>query len=324
MNKVIFLLLLVLLGASTPAFAAADMDDALTSESRMPSVLASVHPLALVAASVVPAERLNVLVPPGMTPHDFALRPSDIDLIQNADIILWAGPVTEPYLKGFANRWPDKIWINVAELGQDSPIQDPHWWLSPSVMKLAQQQLAEQVGRDSATFAAAVDLAVAESRTLLAPVRQRGFFVFHRAYDHWVAALGLNQVGYFTLSPEQKPGIRTLQTMRSQLMSGEVVCVFSEPEFSPALVDRIVEGITVGRGELDPMGLQVEIASDAYPALLMDMAHRARTCLEAVAMDKAGVLEWETEIDKASPGPDDPEDEASDHHHHHESDHHHE
>ncbi|WP_369856279.1 metal ABC transporter solute-binding protein, Zn/Mn family [Candidatus Thalassolituus haligoni] len=299
MKKVIFLLLLVLLGATTPAFA----DTVIASSSGqtakpVPMVLASVHPLALVAASVIPAERLRVLVPPGMTPHDFALRPSDIDLIQSADIILWAGPVTEPYLKGFATRWPDKVWINVAELGQQSPIQDPHWWLSPDIMKQAQQQLAQRVGRDPAVFANAVDLAVAAARQLLQPVQQRGFFVFHRAYDHWVAAMGLNQVGSFTLSPEQKPGIRTLQTMRSQLLSGEVVCVFSEPEFSPALVDRIVEGINVGRGELDPMALQIDIASDAYPALIADMAQRAKTCLEAVAVNAAGLPD--TELDKAS------------------------
>lgn len=247
-----------------------------------PLVLASVHPLALVAASVVPDDRLKVLVPPGMTPHDFALRPSDIDLIQNADIILWSGAQAEPYLKGFARRWPDKIWLDVSALDPASRITDPHWWLSPAVMKQAQAQLAELVGADATPFAKAVDTAMTESRTLLEPVRQRGFFVFHRAYDHWVAALGLNQVGSFTLSPEQKPGMRTLQTMREQLQRGDVVCVFSEPEFSPALVDSLTEGLQVGRGELDPLGANIPRQPMGYPLYLLDLANRANRCLNAV------------------------------------------
>ena len=252
-------------------------------------VLASVHPLALMAASVVPADNLEVLVPAGMTPHDFSLRPSDIDLIQNADIIIWSGPLAEPYLKGFASRWSDKIWLDVSSLAPSSRITDPHWWLSPEVMKLAQAQLAEQLGADSSAFAAEVDSAMAESQTLLAPVRERGFFVFHRAYDHWVDALHLNQVGSFTLSPEQKPGMRTLQTMREQLQRGEAVCVFSEPEFSPALVDSLVEGLTVGRGELDPLGGNIEINPQGYPQFLLDMAHRAHDCLTGAGLPQAAV-----------------------------------
>ena len=282
MNKHLFVALAALLLAAANTFSAPLFQN----KDHSPLVLASVHPLALVAASVVPEQNLKVLVPAGMTPHDFALRPSDIDLIQNADIILWSGAQAEPYLKGFARRWPDKIWLDVSSIDPSSRITDPHWWLAPEVMKQAQAQLAELVGADAGPFAAAVDTAMQESRTLLQPVRQRGFFVFHRAYDHWVAALGLNQVGSFTLSPEQKPGMRTLQTMREQLQRGDVVCVFSEPEFSPALVDSLTEGLQVGRGELDPLGVNIKRQPMGYPMFLLDLANRANRCLNAVNLQQ--------------------------------------
>lgn len=249
-------------------------------EPDQPVVLASIHPLALVAASVVPTSHLNILVPPGMTPHDFSLRPSDIDLIQAADIIVWSGVENEPYLKGFARRWPDKIWLDASEMRTAGMTSDPHIWFAPELMKRLQARLAGYLGVDGSGFAAAVDRAMTDSDVMLAEVRQRGFFVFHRAYDHWVGALQLNQLGAFTLTPEQRPGLRTLRQMRKQLERGDVVCVFSEPEFSPALVNRLTDGLEIGRGELDPMAMHIAVTPTGYASMLLDMAAEARTCLE--------------------------------------------
>ena len=296
MNKFI-LFCLIGLGFSSagPAMAASADDNA-------PVVLASVHPLGLVAASVVPANHLKVLVPAGMTPHDFALRPSDIDVIQNADIILWSGPDSEPYLKGFAQRWPDKVWIDASSIGktlyQQDPqligaeaINDPHWWFSAEVAGQLQNRLADEMGVSHQDFDQQLQAALEYSHDLLADVKERGFFVFHRAYDHWVHTMGLNMKGAFTLSPEQKPGIRTLQEMRLQLQRGDVVCVFSEPMFSPAMIDRIVEGVEVGRAELDPMAMQIPLQADGYPQLIRDMAERAHDCLAAVESKPATELD---------------------------------
>ncbi len=281
-----------------------------STDSNKPSVLASVHPLALVAASVVPKGNLSVLVPPTMTPHDFSLRPSDIDLIQAADIIIWAGVESEPYLKGFARRWPDKTWINVADLHSPGMPLDPHWWFSPDLMKQLQAALANHFDADSAEFARRVDQVMTDNDALLADVRNRGFFVFHRAYDHWVNALQLNQLGAFTLSPERRPGLRTLRQMRKQLERGDVVCVFSEPEFSQALVQRLTEGLEIGRGELDPMAANIALDEDGYVAMLSDMAARTLSCLSETLSagvitedmeQREGVLGTGTELDAMTP-----------------------
>ncbi len=246
-----------------------------------PNVLASVHPLALIAASAVPASRLKTLVPPGMTPHDFSLRPSDIDLIQAADIVVWSGIENEPYLKGFAKRWPDKIWLDASQMRTTHMSDDPHIWFAPEQMKALQARLASYLGVDATSFSEAVDQALKESDQMLSDVRERGFFVFHRAYDHWVDALQLNQLGAFTLSPEQRPGLRTLRQMRKQLERGDVVCVFSEPEFSPALVDRLTDGLEIGRDELDPMAMNIALSASGYTDMLLEMAKRAQRCLSA-------------------------------------------
>lgn len=40
----------------------------------------------------------RVLLPDGASPHDFALRPSDIQRLRSADLVLWVGPDMEAFL----------------------------------------------------------------------------------------------------------------------------------------------------------------------------------------------------------------------------------
>lgn len=265
-------------GSSDHANGQASAYSARTSETT--KVLASLHPIGLIAASLVPQGQLDVLVPAGVSPHDFSLRPSDIDRLQEADIIVWSGPAVEPYLAGFARRWPDKTWIAMSDYQQFASINDPHYWLSSQVTLQVHSALAQALGKNSDDFQRQVARAHDYSEQVLAPVKHRGFFVYHRAYDHWVHDYGLKQVGNFTLTPEQKPGGRTIQLMREQLRQGDVACVFREPEYSPALVVKVVGNLPVKHGELDPLGSHIALSKDGYPYFLRDLADRAVNCLK--------------------------------------------
>lgn len=242
-------------------------------------VLASIHPLALVAASVVAPEQLDILVPTSTTPHDFAFRPSDIRRIQRADIIFWSGPESEPYLQKFAQRWPDKTWINVAEGHSSDHSHGSHWWLSAEMMIAAQARLAKAVGKSNEPFSQQIRQLITQSEQRLSAVKEQGFFVFHQAYDHWVEERGLNQIGSFTLSPEQKPGLRTLNKMREQLAQGDVHCVFTEPQFSPAIVRSVTRGLSINQGELDPLGSHISVTKQGYADFLNDLTQRFVECL---------------------------------------------
>ncbi len=63
------------------------------------AVMTSIRPLGFIASAiadgVTPTE---VLLPDGASPHDFALRPSDIQRLRSADLVLWVGPDMEAFL----------------------------------------------------------------------------------------------------------------------------------------------------------------------------------------------------------------------------------
>ena len=62
-------------------------------------VLTSIKPLQLIAAAVQDgAGKPAVLLPPGASPHHYAMRPSDVRQIRSADLFYWIGPDMETFL----------------------------------------------------------------------------------------------------------------------------------------------------------------------------------------------------------------------------------
>jgi zinc transport system substrate-binding protein len=62
-------------------------------------LLTSIKPLQLIAAAVQDGVGSpDVLLPPGASPHHYALRPSDVRRVREADLLYWIGPDMEGFL----------------------------------------------------------------------------------------------------------------------------------------------------------------------------------------------------------------------------------
>ncbi|MGK9067037.1 zinc ABC transporter substrate-binding protein ZnuA [Stutzerimonas chloritidismutans] len=62
-------------------------------------LVTSIKPLQLIAAAVQDgAGTPAVLLPPGASPHHYAMRPSDVRQVRSADLLYWIGPDMEGFL----------------------------------------------------------------------------------------------------------------------------------------------------------------------------------------------------------------------------------
>ena len=103
--------------------------------------------------------------------------------------------------------------------------------------------------------------------------------VFHDAYPYFERHYGLNAVGSIAVSPERTPGAGRLSEIRAKLRGLEAACVFSEPQFTPRVVDTVIEGTSARHGVLDPLGVDHPAGPDAYFALMRALAKSLRDCL---------------------------------------------
>lgn len=166
-----------------------------------------------------------------------------------------------------------------------------HLWLSPEIARLSavaiHDKLVELMPQSRARLdanlkdfeanLAATDKPVANE---LAPVKGKGYFVFHDAYGYYEKHYGLTPLGHFTVNPEIQPGAQRLHQIRTQLVEQKATCVFAEPQFRPAVVESVARGTSVRMGTLDPLGTNIKLSKESYPAFLTQLATQYASCLK--------------------------------------------
>ena len=73
---------------------------------------------------------------------------------------------------------------------------------------------------------------------------------------------------------------KNLKKMISQLVEQKATCVFAEPQFRPAVVESVARGTTVRMGTLDPLGTNIQLNKESYPAFLTQLATQYASCLK--------------------------------------------
>ena len=166
-----------------------------------------------------------------------------------------------------------------------------HLWLSPEIARLSavaiHDKLVELMPQSRARLDANLkdfeaNLATTDKQVAneLAPVKGKGYFVFHDAYGYYEKHYGLTPLGHFTVNPEIQPGAQRLHQIRTQLVEQKATCVFAEPQFRPAVVESVARGTSVRMGTLDPLGTNIKLSKESYPAFLTQLATQYASCLK--------------------------------------------
>ena len=167
---------------------------------------------------------------------------------------------------------------------------DPHVWLDPqnakSLVHEIEEHLAEIDPSNAAKYEAnakavmkKLDALTKEIEADLKPIRERGYVVFHDAYQYFEKRFGVSAVGSITVSPEVLPGAERVSELRDKVKSLNASCVFSEPQFEPKLVKTITENTDASTGVLDPLGTNIKDGPELYFTLIRNMAKSLKDCL---------------------------------------------
>lgn len=266
-----------------------------------PTVLASIKPLGLIAREVMGQRgQADTLLQGLASPHDYALRVSDMRRLQAADLILWVGPEMEAFLaRPLSNLSSENVLEAQTLAGIDWPLtddmaqasheghfheRDPHIWLNPQNGAIIAEALAERLGeldpegrvhylRNAARLIERLQELDNDLSHQLRPLGSRGFAVYHEGYRHFVDRYELTQLGHVTFGPERRPGARHLHRLRQGL--AEAHCLFLEPYYDTRGAHELARELGLRVGQLDPLGM----GASSYPQLLESMAQSFLECL---------------------------------------------
>jgi len=167
---------------------------------------------------------------------------------------------------------------------------DSHVWLDPENAKAMVSEIAEALAEADPDNAAAYEANAASTiarlealRTdidaRLAPVRGKGFIVFHDAYQYFEKRFDISASGSITVSPEVMPGAERVAEIKGRISELGATCVFSEPQFEPKLIQVVTEGTPARAGVLDPLGAELTDGPDLYFGLIDGLATSMQECL---------------------------------------------
>ena len=167
---------------------------------------------------------------------------------------------------------------------------DPHVWLDPVNAKAIVHEIEEALIKADPEHASTyeanahkmmgeLDSLTAELREELEPVHEKGFIVFHDAYQYFEQRFEMAAIGSISVSPEVMPGAERVSDLRETISELNTTCVFSEPQFEPKLVYTLIDGTGARTAVLDPLGASLTKGPDLYFQLLRNMASSFKKCL---------------------------------------------
>lgn len=280
-------------------------------------VLTSIKPLQLIAAAVQDGVAIpEVLLPPGASPHNYALRPSDVRKVQSVDLLYWIGPDMEGFMPRVLNgrtlpsvAVQDVPGLKLRHFAQDNHSHaeeadehdhdhrpgslDAHLWLSPANARVIAAKMAADLSAADSVNAARyqsnlkafderLDALDSRLKKRLRGIEGKPYFVFHEAFDYFEDAYGLKHAGVFSVAAEVQPGAQHVAAMRARLQEVGKTCVFSEPPLRPRLAETLVAGLPVKLAELDALGGYTPATAQGYEQILEKLGNDLAGCLESL------------------------------------------
>ena len=164
---------------------------------------------------------------------------------------------------------------------------DPHIWLDPMNAKVILNEMAEHLIENDQKNASKYKDNLKKSNKdldkLIKNVKSelnKDFksIVFHDAYQYFEKRFNVNILGAFTVNTDVMPGAEQLAEIREIIEHDKVSCVFSEPQFNPAIINAVAKDMNINTGILDPLGATLNPGKDLYFDLIGNMSKSFKGC----------------------------------------------
>ena len=303
------LMLSALLGVLVLAQGAAARDDG-------PLIVADIAPVgALLRDLTGPAARVHVLIPQGAPAHEYALKPSDMLLLRQADLVVWLGPRGMPNLARAvaglpANRrpialmdvagtvlWPRRNPGLFAEPGPVKPLErpsavvDPHAWLDPENGRIWARHLAPVLAGLDPALAKVIpgrltrlDDAISRTENRLTERfsrRNPPFVQFHDAFQYFERRFGLTALGAATIDSDLPPAAGVMLRLRRALGQAGPACLFVRDAAMLRHAEALAEPSGLRPGFLDPLAVP-DGTTPRYPALIAAVGDGFSACFNSL------------------------------------------
>lgn len=271
------------------------------------NIVASIKPVELLVKAVAgDLVDVTTLVPPGSSPHNYSMKPSQRRALESADAIFWVGPDMETFLQRLLGshefegrvvaftksdghqeeKEEDEHHHDVHDHGDG---EDPHIWVDPQLALEMAHEIHERLVTlndldkqqlDDNLQAFERELKATEQRIneQLVAVQDTNLFAYHSAFTRFAEHYNLHLDGVLTLNPELSPGARHIAEVQNKLEQANQPCLLTEPQFDRQWWRSITEGMNVTFSTWDPLATNIESNQQGYINFQNSIAEAVLKC----------------------------------------------
>lgn len=277
----------------------------------VPNVVTSIAPVqGIVADIMVGVGTPTLLLDQATSPHDFALRPSQLRALNAADIVFTIGLNIEPWLQKPLSQQSGKQVFALGETTSphrlvarelqsfgaedhdhdhdhetEGEAVDPHVWLHPDNallwIDIIAGVLANADPENSKTYLGNADalretilVTVSGSLQTLADMQGVDILVSHDSLQYFEDAFGLHVIGTFSASDGQHAGAKTIGEILGHLNSE--TCILVDSTHPEAVAQKVGDHARIIN--IDPLGYDFLGEASYYPRLLSSLTNAVAQC----------------------------------------------
>lgn len=241
-------------------------------------------PPVLVVSSIFPVSDLTrqlgggqvevvTLIPPGASPHTFEPAPSQMKILNSANLVIAVGSGLDDWLMEGLTQGTDLLVVTEGMTLMEETHQherpagtNPHVWLDPILVRdhvlplvagaLIQvdpdheQRYRERLSEVQGTLTGLDQ----ELRQKLERFKGEEFISLHPAWTYFALRYGLEEVACVSESPGKEPTARHLSVLTGMCLERDIRVIVAEPQLNAKAAEVISAEVNARLITLDPLG----------------------------------------------------------------------
>ncbi|GIU70603.1 MAG: high-affinity zinc uptake system binding-protein ZnuA [Candidatus Nitrosocaldaceae archaeon] len=222
-------------------------------------IIVSAYPLYEFTTAIVKDKaEVKLLTPEGVEIHDWEPTTRELELLQNADMLIYNSRKLEPYI--------DKIEIDILLVEASKDIiknDDPHVWLDPLLAKEQVNNILdviisidaknEEYYKENAnTYLQRLDKLHEEFVDGLDNCAKREFIVLHSAYQYLADRYNLKQIPLIEL-PEEDISAKKVREIIDLIRAKQIDVIYAEEGIDKRVINQLSEEVNVKILTLSPI-----------------------------------------------------------------------
>lgn len=277
-----------------------------------PNVVVSIKPIhSIVSGLMKGVSRPQLLLESSDSAHTFHLKPSQLNLLSNADLVITIGDGFETGLKKtlrnikvgshiivseidglhlFYFRNPDTNEVDKNEEHEHAD-NDLHLWLDIDNMQKTAQYINEQLIKidpnNSDTYEtnlvkihSRLNKLKSELQQQIAPFRSERFAIFSDTLQYFEKSFQLQKPVIITPYHGARLSIHRTLEARKKMKDLKIKCLLYGPENTSKKVNVLSEGLPIKALRIDILGAKLNAGSDQYFNLMKGLSSQLVECLE--------------------------------------------